>query len=220
ASLVLTVEPAVDLGLAQKATPDPVLLGGQLTYELVVTNAGPSTATAVQLEDLLPPTVKFVLVETSQGSGTNDNGTIRCELGNLASGSIATARIIVEATALGFLTNAATATGTEVDPLVTNNTESVVSQVRLDADLTLSGSASPALVDQELTYTLVVSNQGPNEATAVRVEDLLPAGVSLVQVQGIPAMLTNPDGIVRVELGTLPRGATGTVTVVIVPHQT
>src|SRR5207248_4747362 len=129
-----------------------------------------STATAVQLEDVLPPTVKFVLVETSQGSGTNDNGTIRCEVGNLASGSTATARIIVEATALGFLTNTARATGTEADPVLTNNTVSVVSQVRLDADLALNGSASPALVDQELTYTLVVSNRGPNEATNVRVE--------------------------------------------------
>src|SRR5207244_7388513 len=140
--------------------------------------------------------------------------------GDLASGSNATARIIVEATALGFLTNAATATGSEADPVVTNNTVSVVSQVRLDADLTLSASAAPALalVDQELTYTLVVSNQGPNEATAVRVEDLLPPGVGLVQLQGA-AVVTNAGGTVRVELGTLPVGATAVVTLVIVPHQ-
>src|SRR6266566_1051795 len=185
ASLVVRVEPAVDLALAQRATPDPVLLGGQLTYELVVTNAGPSMATAVRLEDVLPPTVKFLLVETSQGGGTNDNGTVRCELGNLASGSNAAVRIMVEATALGFLTNAATATGTEADPVATNDTVSVVSQVRLDADLTLSGSVAPALalVGRELTYTLVVSNRGPNEATAVRVEDLLPPDVSVVQLQ-------------------------------------
>jgi uncharacterized repeat protein (TIGR01451 family) len=220
ASLVVTVEPAVDLALAQHAIPDPVLLGGQLTYELVVTNAGPSMATGVRLEDVLPPTVKFVLVETSQGSGTNDHGTVRCELGDLAAGSNATARIRVESTALGFLTNAATATGIEADPVVTNNTLSVVSQVRLDADLTLSGSVAPALalVDQELTYTLVVSNRGPNEATAVRVEDLLPVDVSVVQVQGT-AVVTNAGGAVRLELGELDSGATAVVTLVIVPHQ-
>jgi uncharacterized repeat protein (TIGR01451 family) len=219
ASVVVTVEPAVDLVLAQVATPDPVLLGGQLTYELVLTNAGPSRASGVRLEDVLPPTVNFVLVETSQGSGTNDNGTVRCELGNLASGSNAAVRIMVEATALGFLTNAATATGTEADPVATNNTVSVVSQVRLDADLTLSGSVAPALalMEQELTYTLVVSNRGPNDATAVRVEDLLPAGVSLVQVQGT-AVATNAGGTVRLELAELDSGAAAVVTLVIVPH--
>jgi uncharacterized repeat protein (TIGR01451 family) len=185
-----------------------------------VTNAGPSMATGVRLEDVLPPTVKFVLVETSQGSGTNDNGTVRCELGNLATGSNAAVRIIVEATALGFLTNAATATGTDSDPVATNNTLSVVSQVRLGADLALSASVAPALalMEQQLTYTLAVSNRGPNEATGVRVEDLLPPDVSVVLVRGA-AFETNAGRTVWLELGELDSGAMAVVTLVIVPHQ-
>ncbi len=219
ATLVVAVEPAADLAVGQEATPDPVRLGGELTYEVVVTNLGPSDASGVRLEDVLPEAVNFISVETSQGSGTNENGTVRCELGELAAGSNATVRIVVETTALGALTNVASVLGTEADAELTNNTVSVVSAVRLDADLVLSGSVAPelALVDQELTYTLVVSNQGPNEATEVRLEDVLPEGLSLVPVQNPAVVITN-GGIVRVELGTLTSGATAAVSLVVVPH--
>jgi uncharacterized repeat protein (TIGR01451 family) len=161
-----------------------------------------------------------VLVESSQGSGTNDNGTVRWELGTLGAGSNATARIVVETTVLGSLTNVATVSGSEADPAPTNNLASVVSQVRLDADLVLSGSVSPelALVDREMTYTLVVSNRGPHEATGVRLEDVLPPGVSMGRVDSTSTVVTN-GGTVQVEFDTLPSGATAALSLVIVPHQ-
>ncbi|HYT60657.1 MAG TPA: DUF11 domain-containing protein, partial [Haliangiales bacterium] len=99
------------------------------------------------------------------------------------------------------------------------NTASAVSAVRLDADLVLSGSVAPALalVDQELTYTLVVSNQGPNEATGVWLEDVLPEGLSLVPVQN-PALVITNGGIVRVKLGKLAVGTNAVVNLAVVPH--
>ena len=60
ASAETTVRPVADLSLTKADSPDPVLAGEQLTYTLTVDNAGPRSATAVQLTDTLPATVTFV----------------------------------------------------------------------------------------------------------------------------------------------------------------
>src|SRR5437867_3710104 len=83
-------------------------------------------ATGVRLEDALPPELNFVSVQTSQGGGTNDNGTVRCELGTLAPGSNSTVTVQVVPTVLGLVTNTVIVSATETDLEPTNNTASLV----------------------------------------------------------------------------------------------
>jgi uncharacterized repeat protein (TIGR01451 family) len=52
-------DPAVDLSLTKADAPDPVSVGGVLTYTLDVKNNGPSSATGVSLTDLLPKGVRL-----------------------------------------------------------------------------------------------------------------------------------------------------------------
>ena len=63
-----TVDPAADLELTKTDSPDPVPVGGLLTYTLGVHNAGPSSAPAVQLTDTLPAGVTFDSATSSQGT--------------------------------------------------------------------------------------------------------------------------------------------------------
>lgn len=82
-------------------------------------------------------------------------------------------------------------------------------------DLQIQKSASPTnvLVGQELVYTLNVTNNGPSDATGVRVMDPLPAGVqfnSATSSQGTAG--ASGTGVVA-DLGNLAKGASASVVV-------
>lgn len=110
-----------DLSISKSASPNPVMVGSTLTYSLVVTNNGPSPATAVTLTDTLPSGVNFVSKVSSQGS-CNGTSTITCTLGNLSAGASATVTIVARPTAPQTITNTATVSATEPDPNKGNNT--------------------------------------------------------------------------------------------------
>src|SRR5207249_7774519 len=69
---------------------------------------------------------------------SNDQGVVRCELGELAAGSNVTVRIVVEARALGSLTNVVRVSGTEADLEPANNAMSAVTQDRKSTRLNSS----------------------------------------------------------------------------------
>src|SRR6266851_2331272 len=95
ASTTVNVLGAVDLQLIGTASPAPVVLGGNLTYLLVVNNkAGPSPATGVTLTDTLPAGVTFVSATPTQGACTG-TATVVCSLGTVPVGGTATVNIVV-----------------------------------------------------------------------------------------------------------------------------
>lgn len=75
-----------------------VLIGGDFTYTITVTNEGPNLASNAQLNDPLPSQVDFVgPITTSQGSCSNSGDTISCELGDIPVGETVTVSFAVEA---------------------------------------------------------------------------------------------------------------------------
>src|SRR5260370_21103134 len=91
ASTTVNVLGAVALQLVGTASPAPVVLGGNLTYQLIVINNGPSPATGVTLTDTLPAGVTFVSPTPTPGPCTV-TATGVCSLGTLG-GFSATATI-------------------------------------------------------------------------------------------------------------------------------
>ena len=110
-----------DLAVTKSASPDPVTVGNDLTYNVTVTNNGPSDATNVMLSDTLPGGVTFVSATPSQGSCSEASGAITCDLGNLANGATATIEIVVTSTTEGSISNTATVHATETDPNINDN---------------------------------------------------------------------------------------------------
>jgi uncharacterized repeat protein (TIGR01451 family) len=75
-----------NLKLTKLDAPDPVRVGGTLTYTLKVENLGPSGATGVTVRDNLPDGVRFLSVSSTRGSCTGSDATVRCDLGDVADG--------------------------------------------------------------------------------------------------------------------------------------
>ena len=166
----------IDLSVTKTDSADPVFINNNLTYTIVVTNNGPANATGVVLTDTLPTGVTYV----SNDSGcTEAAGTVTCNIGGLNNGNAAedTVNIVVTPTAAGTITNTASATATQTDTNTANNTATAQTSVAggtSDLSVTKTANPDPALVDTNLTYTVVVTNGGPNAAGDVTLTDTLP----------------------------------------------
>ena len=209
--------------MVKSASPNPVLAGNQLTYTFTTTNNGPSADTGVVLSDTLPAGVQYVSSSSSQGTVTNNNGTLSVQLGNLAAGAVATTNVVVTVNpgAAGSITNTVTVTGNVSDPNLSNNTSTVTTQVGQSVDLALVKTAAPNPVKagQQLTYTLTATNNGPSNATGVTIVDTLPASTSYSSASG-QSSATITGQTLTLNVGNLAVGASSTVTVVVVVAST
>ena len=153
------IQSSADLAISKIVTPNPVVVGGNLTYTLTVTNRGPSDALAVVVTDVLPAGVTFVSAVASQGSATHLLGTVTGSLGPLVSGGSATITIVVTTTAAASLTNAASVTSATTDPVPGNNAAIVVARAVTSptfTDFTYSGGAFSGTIQTEAGSSYVI----------------------------------------------------------------
>ncbi|MBS4189893.1 DUF11 domain-containing protein [Bacillus sp. FJAT-49705] len=112
----------IDLSLEKSDSQDPVKLGDNLTYTINVRNLGPSAANNVMLIDTLPNEVDFLSSTSSQGSCTEVNGVVTCNLGTIMNGATATVTIKVKPKTTGTFCNTARVSASELDTNELNNT--------------------------------------------------------------------------------------------------
>ena len=164
-----------DVSIAKSAQPATVPNGGQVTYTLNVQNAGPSSAQNVTVNDSLnSASFTDVAVRTTQGSCDT---TVSCSLGTVDPNSTATVTITATVTAHDTtLTNTANVSSSTPDPNPFNNSASASVTVPATADLAIdkTGTSNPieGLPD---SFTITVSNKGPDDAANVVVNDPLPS---------------------------------------------
>ena len=193
--------------------------GTNVVYTITVTNAGPSSAEDVVVADLTPTGLTFV-------SNTGDCVTaFPCALGTVAAGApprtiTATFAVPLDYTTPDPIANTASVTTTTTDPVPANNSATVETTLNRNADVAIGKSVSPVsvLVGQPTTFTVLVTNQGPARVTGLVVQDLLPAGLSLVSASPSQGSYAEATGawtigtLLNTESATLTLEATVTVT--------
>jgi uncharacterized repeat protein (TIGR01451 family) len=176
-------EVAADLSLTISDSPDPVTGLQPLTYDLAVSNAGPSAAKSVVVSDRLPAGVVF---QSAGGSGwacTEAGSIVTCARVNLPVGAAPALTITVTAPpAAQTLVNVASVEAQELDPVPGNNsdTESTTVLAAPTADLRISKSDGDVVATwgQPLTYTVIVTNGGPAAVTGALARDIFPVSLS------------------------------------------
>lgn len=133
----VTVRPApgADLAVTKTATPASVRVGSDLTYTVVVTNNGPLPATGATVTDTLTGAVDKLRLQGATSSDPDPDCTVtaasstgvsvRCNLGDLASGASVTFKVIVEPRATGTLRNSVNVASSVSDPNSANNAAAV-----------------------------------------------------------------------------------------------
>ena len=204
--------------------------GQSITYTIAVSNSGPSASTGASLVDHLASNPAIVSdTWTASGSGgatatsASGSGDISDPVTIPTGGSVTFTVVAVVATsATGTLSNTATASATNASTVSATDTDSLHSQATLT--ITKSDGVSSVVAGTADTYTIVVSNTGPSDASNVNVVDTLatqgftdisspnlPAGVTFTPATDSWSLASLAVGkSVTVELqGTVPSGATG-----------
>ncbi|MCI0443773.1 DUF11 domain-containing protein, partial [bacterium] len=207
-----------NLALTVTDNPDPVFQNTTLTYTLTVTNNGPKTANSVVLIDELPASVTFI--SSSNGNCVHNNGIVTCNLNNMNNGASIQFTIDVMPTALGPIDNYAIVSANENDPDATDNSDTETTQVipltGTELALTKSDSADPVPIGGNLSYTIQVMNNGPEDATGVTVTDTLPGTVTFVSAS--PGC-SEASGTVTCDIGNLDAGSDVSVQIDVIPTQ-
>ncbi len=214
-------EPRADVSISATAVPASALTGQSVELRLALNNRGPDPATTTTVSGTL--SAAFA-VSGAAGSGWNCNVSgqqVQCTRPAFAVN--ASSEIRVQTTIRPGSTAVADASfavsSAVTDPVTADNSARVVVAYQpggADLAIVKTDSVDPVTAAAQFSYTLAVSNAGPEAATGVRVTDTLPAVLEFVSASGAGFTCTRSGQNVSCNLaGELAAGATAAVTIAV-----
>jgi uncharacterized repeat protein (TIGR01451 family) len=176
------LEDIADLEIIKVVLEDNPHKGDVITWFITVINHGPSDAKNVIVTDRLPAGLIF---NGTDGNYNPDTGV--WTVGDLANGQLASLIIttIVDITN-AEITNVAVVDSDTPDNNTDNNRDNDTTNVDPEADvkvIKVVSNPKPSKGDI-ITWTIVVTNIGPDKAENVIVEEILPDGLRLLSARG------------------------------------
>ncbi len=209
-----------DLSVTNSGSPNPVTAGNNITYTQSVSNNGPATANAPIFTETLPANTSAVSL-TGPAGWTCVLATRTCtDTANMPANTTAGFTFVVTVNTTvaqgSTITQTDSVSSTTADPNGANNSATVNTQVGASADLSITNTASPipVLANTHITYTQVVTNNGPSAATSVTLTDTLPAATTAVSLTG-PAGWTCTLATLICTNPSLAPGTPATITYVV-----
>ena len=171
---------------ALKTRPSPTIpAGAPLRFTASVRNAGPSTASGVELVDTLPSNAPFLGLISSDGGNCaplpaigSVGQPLTCTWASLPNNT--TRNVIYEVRAMtegDTINNAVTvSTTTEENDVLPNtaNTTTAVTAALLDIVVNKSDNPNVVALGETSTYTITIDNGGPSAGTGLTVVDTFP----------------------------------------------
>jgi uncharacterized repeat protein (TIGR01451 family) len=193
-----------NLRITKTDSPDPVRVGGQLTYAIGVENLGPAPATGVTVTDNLPNGVDLVSASGPSGTCAVQGRRLTCAIGALApigvnyGGSPASVTVVVVPRGSGTIRNTATVKGEQKDSANANNKATSTTRVVVAStcrgftatisgtpgDDTLVGTTGPDVIAALGGNDRIVARSGRDLICAGAGRDYIDAGTAADRVFG------------------------------------
>ena len=172
------VNPVADLSVVKLVSDSNPNFGDVITWTIIVTNSGPSDSENVIVVDNLPSGLVYQSSEASIGS--YDAATGVWTIGNLAYNKTATLSIktLVNISNQEIL-NVAVVNSSTYDPNSDNNNANNTTNVSPSADLSIE-KVVIAIDGEYVTWSIKVTNLGPDTAINTRASDVLSNALILV----------------------------------------
>ena len=182
--VVIVPKQMADLSITKTVDQNRPVIGSTVEYTLTVTNKGPAIATGIKVTDQLQPNLNYVSHTLADATDAYDPNTGIWRIGNLTVGQTATMKIKAQVLQGPTVTNIATISGMDqVDPDPTDNEAIVTIAVGSpQVDLVLVKKANGqtvanVAVNEEVNFEITLTNQGPDDANYITVQELMPAGL-------------------------------------------
>ncbi|MFF1992486.1 cell surface protein [Bacillus mycoides] len=199
-------------------------IGDTLTYTVAFTGTGNTNANNVIFTDVIPTGTTFVLnsltIDGSTQVGANPANGVN--IGSIPTGTtknVSFQVVVSTIPASNVVSNGSSASyqytvNPSQSPVTKNISSNLASTQINNANLTLTKSTNKqfATIGETISYTILITNSGNTAANNVQLTDPLPNGTILtlgsVTLNGV---LQNVDSLVALPIGTIPGGATFTL---------
>lgn len=191
--------PLADLALRNEITGGgPLVAGNDLVFTVNVKNDGPDPTTGVTVKNLLPPGLYFV---SAEGDGDYNPSSGIWTIGTLFDGAEVTMELTVNLATHGTFANCAEVRTSDVldpDSMPNNQVEEEDDMECIELGIAPSGASDLSLsktidndrpkLGQPVTFTLSVTNVGPDPAFGVevtdRISEIIPTGMTFISASG------------------------------------
>lgn len=203
-----------DLRVTKSTSPDPTAAGADTVSVITIVNDGPNTAVDAIVTDTLSAGIDVESAIASVGSCDVVDRDVTCTLGDLASSASATVTITAAApsgSAVDTFSNTARVASSTTDSDLADNAATATVSIVQRADLTVVKGTPAAVAPGGLvTYPITILNNGPSDASTVRLTDALPAALTFVSAT---APCAEQSDTVQCPFGTLTAGQSTSVTI-------
>ncbi len=193
---LIELNPSADLAIIKAVNNTNPNYGDFVKWTIEVSNNGPDVGNEIKITDILPEGLIFI-----SSNGNYNNGVWTIE--KLEVGESKTLEIVCKVNKTGLITNNVNVTGKEYDFNLVNNNDTVSINVDKSADLEVVktvNNTNPNYLDL-VQWTIKVINHGPDAASEINVNELLPQGLVIIDWKGEGEFKNNLWNIGELEVG-------------------
>ncbi len=197
----------VNLIVNKTVNASVVNVSDYIRYTITVKNNGPSDATGLNVSEIISPLLELVKSETVYGR--YDNASNVWYIGNLTNQTTAVLDLTFKVIANGTITNTVITCLNENDTIRTDSPNSTALPI-VDVSVIKTVDVVSVRYGESFTYTIIVHNNGPNDASNVNVTEKLSKLLALIDADASKGRFDADNGCWYV--GTLKNNETATLT--------